>query len=315
MDRMDATALPVRGSCAGHEVHSAIPFRILRHGVGGRPLAIRRTGGVEPDGTVLARWEPRDGNPFHGRLLRTGSTFAFWASDGGWFLIDPLEPSITLAGGDGPLTLTAEVRLFGVPATLVAMEQGDVCLHASAVEVAGRAVLLVGPSRHGKTTLAAAFAAVGHRLLTEDMTRCTTSGGTPAAFPGPAVVRLRPDVAESVHVPGSSAVVAEGDRVFVVLEGPARGSGSPVPLAAILLLREAPGPARLAPVPVADAIRDLWSQAFTLPSDASHAAVFERVAELATRAPVLDLRRELRLDTLSQVIELVERLVETGAHG
>ncbi|OGO56594.1 MAG: hypothetical protein A2V85_02075 [Chloroflexi bacterium RBG_16_72_14] len=306
---MDVLVPPAQGSCAGHLVHSDIPFRILRAGGDGSALAVRETRGAEPDGELLARWSPRPGNPFHGRLLRTGATFAFWASDAGWFLVDPAEPSITLSAGDGPLSLTAEVRLFGVPSTLIALEQGDVCLHAAAVEIGGRAVVLAGPSRHGKTTLAAAFAAAGHRLLTEDMTRCTMAAG-PAVFPGPAVVRLRPDVVDGIRIPGASSVEVERERVFVMLDGPQRGTGSPVPLAAILFLRDGPGPGQLDPAPSVDAIRDLWSLAFTLPTDASRGAVFGRVADLAARVPVLDLRRELRLDTLPDVIGLVGRLVE-----
>jgi hypothetical protein len=306
-------ASPRVGSCCGHAIHSSLPFRILRDGHAGRPLAVRRSGTVEPEGTVVARWEPRPGNPFHGRLLRTGAgTFAFWASDAGWFGVDPSEPSITIAGGDEPLSLTAEVRLFGVPATLVAMDQGDVCLHASGVEIDGRAVLFAGPSRHGKTTLAAAFAAAGHRLLTEDMTRCTP-GALVAAYPGPAVVRMRPDVAGGVRPAGAFDLVEERERVFMVLDGPQRGTGDPVPVAAILLLREEPGPARLESAATPAAIRDLWSLAFTLPSDASHAAVFERIVEVASRVPVLDLHREMTIEALPRVINLVERLARSGA--
>lgn len=304
---------PRPGSCSGHDIHSSIPFRILRDGHAGRQLAVRRAGDVEPEGDVVARWEPRPGNPFHGRLLRTGAaTFAFWASDAGWFGVNPAEPSITIAGGDGPLSLTAEVRLFGVPATLIAMDQGDVCLHASGVEIDGRAVLFAGPSRHGKTTLAAAFAAAGHRLLTEDMTRCTP-GAVVAAYPGPAVVRMRPDVAGDVRPAGTSDVVEERERLFMLLDGPRRGTGDPVPVAAILLLREDPAPARLERTATPAAIRDLWSLAFTLPSDESHAAVFGRVAAVASHVPVLDLHREVSMEALPSVIGLVERFVRAGA--
>jgi hypothetical protein len=244
--------------------------------------------------------------------VKRGRTFGFWASDGGWYLVDPHEPSVTIAPTGGALTLTGEVRMFGVPSSLIALERGDLSMHAAAVEIGGKAVLLAGPSRYGKTTLGAAFAAAGHRLLTEDMTRCTLAGGA-SVYPGPAVVRLRPDVAEGFRLEGESQIVTERERVFVILGGSMRGSGAAVPLAAILFLRHEAERLELAPVSTADAIRDLWTLSFSLPNDASRAAVFERVTDLVANVPVLDLRRELSLETLPQVVTLVEAFVVSGS--
>jgi hypothetical protein len=295
-----------------------MPFQTLREADGGLPLEVRQAEGRAPVGELIAEWEPRPGNPFHGRLLRTGRTFAFWASDAGWYVVDPDEPSVTLAATGEELTLTAEVRMFGVPSSLIALERGDLSIHAAAVEIAGKAVVLAGPSRYGKTTLAAAFAAAGHRLLTEDMTRCTLRGGA-SVFPGPAVIRLRPDVAEGLRTQGlqtqgASRIVTERERVFVILGGLLRGSGKPVPLAAILFLRQGAEQLDLQTVPTIDAIRDLWTLTFSLPDDASRGAVFERVTDLVANVPVLNLRREVSLETLRQVVTRVEDFVTSGSH-
>jgi hypothetical protein len=276
-------------------------------------LDVREEEGLAPEGETIEEWEPRPGNPFQGRLLRTGKGFAFWASDAGWYLVDPNEPSVVVAASDDTLTLTAEVRMFGVPSSLIALERGDVSMHAAAVEIAGKAVLLAGPSRYGKTTLAAAFAAAGHRLLTEDMTRCTLIDGA-AVFPGPAVMRLRPDVAEGFRMKGVSGRVIERERVFVLLERTIRGTGAPVPLAAILFLRQGGQRLELTAVPTVDAIRDLWALTFSLPTDASRAAVFERVTDLIANVPVLDLRRELTREALPQVVTFVEDFVTSRSH-
>jgi hypothetical protein len=103
--------------------------------------------------------------------------------------------------------------------------------------------------------------------------------------------------------------VVERGRAFVPLEGDRRGTGEPVPLAAVCFLREAAGPPVVRPVPPADAIRDCWSLAFTLPTDEGRAAVFGRVAALAAGVPVVDLGRELRFDALPAVIDHVRSLV------
>lgn len=303
---------PLQGSASGWEIRSGIQFRTLRRSDGGLPVHVRQVDGLAPDGEVIAEWQPRPDNPFHGRLLKSGRDFAFWASDAGWYLVDPHEPSVTVVPTGGALTLTGEVRMFGVPSALIALERGDLSMHAAAVEIAGKAVVLAGPSRYGKTTLGAAFAAAGHRLLTEDMTRCTLAGGA-SVYPGPAVVRLRPDVAEGFRPVDETQIVTERERVFVIQGGSMRGSGAAVPVAAILFLRHEAERLELAPVSRANAIRDLWTLTFSLPNDASRAAVFERVTDLVARVPVLDLRRELSLETLPQVVTLVEALVASGS--
>jgi hypothetical protein len=200
---------PALGSCAGFEVHSRLPFLTLRNGAG-TPLHVAMDVELAPSGETLIMWPPREGNPFHGQLLRDGDRYAFWASDAGWYAVDPRGPSITVGAGDDGLR--RELRMFGVPTALCALERGDISVHAAAVEVGGQGVLLAGPSRFGKTTLAAAFARAGHRLLSEDTTVCTSRYG-PAIFPGPAAVRLRKDVAASIALPGVTIVEDPGGPV------------------------------------------------------------------------------------------------------
>ncbi len=302
------------GSCSGYEVQTDLPFRTLRGAGDGMPLTVLAADGPEPVGQLVGEWLPRAGNPFHGRLLRAGETYAFWASDAGWFLIDPGDASITIEASKLPLTLTREVRMFGVPASIIATARGDISVHAAAVEIEGRAVLLAGPSRHGKTTLAAALAAAGHRVLSEDMSRCTDRGEL-LVYPGPAVMRLRPDVSEALRGANGSEVVTEGERDFVIADLGRRGDGKPVPLAAVLLLREASDRVELRPVPAVEAIRDLWALSFWLPTDVSRASVFERVTDLVARVPVLDLRRELRLASLPDVVRAVEQVAGAAGNG
>jgi hypothetical protein len=309
---MTAAGTTIVGSCSGYELQTDLPFRTLRGAGDGMRLRVAAAEGPEPEGQLVGEWLPREGNPFHGRLLRTGATYAFWASDAGWFGVDPGERSITLEGGTRPLTLTREVRMFGVPASIIATAGGDISVHAAAVEIGGRAVLLAGPSRHGKTTLAAALGAAGHRVLCEDMSRCTDRGEL-LVYPGPAVMRLRADMSEALRPRTGAETVAEGERLFVMPEPARRGDGRPVPLAAVLVLREGSERVALQPVPAVEAIRDLWALTFWLPTDASRASVFERVTDLVGRVPVLDLRRELSLGSLPHVVRAVEDLV--GAAG
>jgi hypothetical protein len=68
--------------------------------------------------------------------------------------------------------------------------RGELVLHASAVEVAGRAVAFVGPSGAGKSTFAAAACAAGARHLTDDVLRIDTTNL--CCYRGGRSIRLRP---------------------------------------------------------------------------------------------------------------------------
>ena len=250
-------------------------------------------------------WHPRPGNPFNGRLVKAGSRYGFWASDTGWYLIDPKVPSITMSPTENPLR--REVRMFGVPTSICTLERGDVSIHASAVEVAGRAVLLAGPSRYGKTTLASALAQAGHRLLAEDSSRCS-AGEPPVVMPGPAVLRLREDVVELVDLKATRVGLGGDGRVGLILDERDRGDGIGVPLRAILFLRSGSGPARLEPVRTTEAIRDILALTFQLPDPASRAAAFSRVADLAAQVETFDLRRRIESHATGEVVRLIEQL-------
>lgn len=77
---------------------------------------------------------------------------------------------------------------------LVAGAAHRLALHASVVEVDGRAVAFLGGTRHGKSTLAAALARRGHAVLSDDCcVLCRTATGFDVAptYPG---LRLFPEI-------------------------------------------------------------------------------------------------------------------------
>lgn len=295
----------VLGSCHGYGVRSELTFRTLRSG-GGTPLQVNEVADLAPEGELLSTWRPRPGNPFHGRLLKDGSRYAFWASDAGWYLVDPSQPSITVEKRDNELR--RELRLFGVPVALCTFEQGDISVHASAIEIDGQGVLLAGPSRYGKTTLAAGFLRAGHRLLSEDTSRCSASG-PPTVFPGPSVLRLRSDVARRLEIRTAPPAESEDDRVPLIVDERWRGDGVAVPLRAIILLDHGGEPATLRSVPSMEALRDILALTFRLPTEGYGAACFSRVADLMAKVETLRLHRRMTIQSLDEVVSLVERHV------
>src|SRR5438034_1082947 len=122
-----------------------------------------------------------------------GAAHRMWTDLEGWFEIDAANRSVTVPPCSDPVR--REERFWGVPVSLCYLLRGDVGIHAAAVEVEGAGVLLAAPGRSGKTTLAGAFLAAGHRLLSEDLS-CCRSSPVPLLLPGPAMLRVRRDVHE-----------------------------------------------------------------------------------------------------------------------
>lgn len=292
------------GACFGFRPVSELPFAYLRDGPGD-PLEVREHAGNggDPGGSLVAEWTPVPGRRSWARLYGDGPRFRLWVENGGTFEIDPRAPSVAVpAGLETPVR--REERLWGIPALLCFLERGDLPLHAAAVEVDGDAVLLAAPGYAGKTTLAAAFEAAGHRVLSEDVS-CVRLSPAPAVVPGPAMLRVRRDMAGRVPLPGARELAVGDDRVHFALDPSRRGDCSPLPLRALVFLRRGEGPMRLTPVTAAEALPDLWALAFRLPTGEDRERCFGSIAALADGIRVWNLERELTLDGLGDVIAMI----------
>jgi hypothetical protein len=222
---------------------------------------------------------------------------------GGTFHIDPHAPSVDLPIGLGS-TVRREERLWGVPALLCFLARGDLPLHAAAVDVDGDAILLAAPGYAGKTTLAAGFEAAGHRVLSEDVS-CIRLSSPPTLVPGPAMLRVRRDLAGRLELPGAREIAVGDDRVHFSLDRSRRGDCTPLPIRSVVFLRRSDGDVALERVPAADALRDLWALSFRLPTSEDRERCFQSIATLADAIRVWNLSRRLRLGGLRHVIERI----------
>lgn len=295
------------GTCFGFEVHSSLSFNYLRGG-SGQPLEISVPAGLQDpaDGELIVEWTPTAELPLEGRLYRAGSGFRLWMAGTGWFAIDTEAPSIILP--EPANVIRREERLWGIPAMLCFLARGDLPLHAAAVEVGGGAVVLAAPRAFGKTTLAAAFLSAGHRLLSEDVT-CVRPGSVPLVIPGPAMLRVRPDVAERLEIRNASPVGEPDDRVHFAVDRGARGDCRPVPLRGIFLLRAADAGFRVEAVRSSEAVRDLWPLSSRFPTKRGLARCFEDLVDVVRSVPVRNLYRPLRIEDLPRTVSLITDLI------
>ena len=291
------------GSCFGFTVQSDLPFRFLRKGPGSETLQVIRSS--KPldgaDATLLYEWTIRDeAASVAARLYRADGFFYFWTSDAGWYRVDPRARRIEIS--DHPDELRREQRLWGVPTALCVKDRGDLAIHAATVEAKGSAIVLAAPGRFGKTTLALAFHRNGYRLLTEDTTCCTLRPG-PMVFPGPTSVRLRPDMFEGAPPRGTNIAAVRDDRVHLMLDADRAGNGRPVPIAALVFLRESADDVRLDRVGAVEALPDLWTLTLRFQTDAERRDAFRQLTQLAANVPIWNLHRPFQVGTLDQVVD------------
>lgn len=116
----------------------------------------------------------------------------YWVEAGKRIIVDPSLPL------DAP---DIRVFLLGTVLAVLCFQRGVLPLHASAVDIGGRVLLISGMSGAGKSTLAAALSARGYRLLSDDLCALEVREGQPLrvlpAFPR---VKLWRDSAERLHV-------------------------------------------------------------------------------------------------------------------
>lgn len=294
--------------CFGYEVRSDLAFEYLREGGATGVLEVVETGRDDPGetGEPLREWLPRPERPFTARLFREDHRWRLWVADIGSFHIDPDAGSIEVPRDAHQLL--REERLWGIPTVLCFLARGDHSLHAASVERDGRAIVVAAPGRFGKTTLAAALVSAGYRLLSEDSTCLRRSADEVAVVPGPAMLRVRRDPDRQVDVPGTR-VLRVDERVHLAIEPERRGSGDPVPVDAVVLLREADaGDPRVERVRAEEAIPDLWALSFSTPTDEDRRRCFDGVTQLAANVPIWNLHRPMRYEVLDAVIRELEQV-------
>ncbi|MDT0577032.1 hypothetical protein RM533_12725 [Croceicoccus sp. F390] len=191
-------------------------------------------------------------------------------------------------------------------------------LHASAVEIDGRSVVLMGDKMAGKSTTAAAFVQTGYRLVTDDLLAINVTGGAdgkPVMFPAFAQLKLTQQSANAVPITGATALplVYEGftkrqhrlpdlyagtigaDHFFVLH----RGGDQPL----------------IAPLASAAGFQALMRFSYSIRfgsapyTDRERAEQFRNCVTLANRAQIGDLHIPADLARLGETVDLVARHV------
>ncbi|MCA1560644.1 MAG: hypothetical protein LC753_04455 [Acidobacteria bacterium] len=226
--------------------------------------------------------------------LADGAFFHFQYGDGTEFLIDRRGTQIR---GTWPAALTLEdatTYLLGPVLGFVLRLRGITCLHASAIDIDGRAIAMVGPPGAGKSTAAAVFATSGFGVMSDDVVAVIEEGDTFLAQPAYPRLGLWPESIAALF--GSPDALprqtATWDKCYLALgqDGYAFQS-RPVPLCAIYVLEER-DPHTRAPVvgalPARDGLTRLIANTYVnyLLDRDMRARDLDVLARLAVRVPL-----------------------------
>lgn len=124
--------------------------------------------------------------------VRRDAARGYWFryDDGTEFVLDHDATNIQASWADESTLEDTATYLLGPVLGFALRLRGVLALHASAVLINDRAVVLVGPSGAGKSTTAAAFATAGVPVLADDVVAVRVVDGVTLAYPSYRLLRL-----------------------------------------------------------------------------------------------------------------------------
>ena len=203
----------------------------------------------------------------------------------------------------------AALTIFAAGAALamILTQRGWFCVHGSSVLIGERAVCFCGPQGAGKSTLAAALARAGHRLVADGMTVLRVQDGSVVTCPGPRLSKLWPDSLQFFgERPSDFCRVTEfHDKRLVPMARPQEPQAL-FTLNELCILSTGKTPARLALAPqnaLMEVQRNAFLAEYVAPEDASQ--LLRASADLTERLPINKLVRGHSFEEIPQLLALV----------
>jgi len=188
------------------------------------------------------------GEPGYKMWRVAGGTYIRWRySDGCQFAIDRAATRLWVFGSEDATSEYLATYLSGPVLGVILRLRGTTCLHGSAVDVAGHAVVLLGYSGAGKSTTAATFARLGFPVLSDDLTVLREEADAFWVLPGDPNLCLWPQSVALLYgspnalppVISHNVLMPEWNKRSLDLTRPGyRFQSQPLPLGAIYILAE-----------------------------------------------------------------------------
>jgi len=213
-----------------------------------------------------------------------------------------------------PVADPAEVRLFLLGSAMGALlyQRGLFPLHGSAVETPWGAMVFVGPSGIGKSTLAAHFHRAGYRLIADDVCAITRdASGRLQVLPAFPHLRLKTDAIGRLYGEFASQPPSHFDVDKLVLPLGEGHASTPVPLGAVHALKDADsGDPSLTPLRGFESIQSLADNLYRphfLQGMQTRGDVLRLAGEIAQAAEVVQLSRRRDATQLDSLVLWLEQ--------
>ena len=233
-------------------------------------------------------------------LIEIEGVARYLATDGKEVLIEP-------HGGDADVAATFFLSAAFIP---ILQQRGVMTLHAAAVEYRSGAVLLLGHTAAGKSSLAAALAGRRRALLADDVTGVVLDGrGRPIALPAFARQRLWAHTLDKMNLRGRTGAKVRRDLEKYWFEAE-RYCAEPRPVLAAFALTVHNSPdIRTEPLSCGDAfwlLSESTPRRRALNAMSRTATHFRVVTELARRVPMLRAKRPRHPFLLEELADRVD---------
>jgi hypothetical protein len=298
-------------SAYGLGIHSALPLPELTPLAEANADVLIRTGTIDWLPPAREQMSYRFDDAENRALLAWTNVARFLISGGNQIEID--------AAPDADASLV-RLPLLGSVFAVLLHQRDFLVLHASAIEIDGKAIAFVGPKGQGKSTIAAMLYARGHRLLADDLVVVTwDEHRRPSVLPGFPQFKLWPEAA--AHSLGDDPEVLPrlaGGVSKCARPVTERFSQAPAPLAGIYALSSGSA-ANLKDYSPQESVRQLIGNWYLarfgedLIKGPAPARLLRELANLIREVPVFRLERPYQLGLLSSTADLIERNVIQAA--
>jgi len=215
---------------------------------------------------------------------------------------------VTVAPQQDPAAPDIRVFLLGTVFGFLCHQRGLLPLHASCVDLGGRAVAFAGLSGIGKSTLAAAFWRRGYPVPADDITVVDLGNPTePRVLPAFPRIKLWRDAMEVLALPTGGLERSRKDMEKFHLPVPDGFGGAPLPLSAIYHLKDVPGPCpvtikRLSPLQATATLTEDIYRVQAAWHMGRQTALWADIGRLASAVPIYELSRPLGWEALDATI-------------
>ncbi len=247
----------------------------------------------------------RTGDPARLAHVTARSTYLWWDGVGAIRVHGGREILADRVAGAEPRVLRS--FLLGPAFGALLRQRGALVLHASAVKLEGGAIVFLGGSGWGKSTLAAALHARGHPLLADDVVALRADGARWLVSPSFPQLSLWPDAASVLGSPPDSLPRLHPSGQKRTRRAGVRFSTEPCSLSRLYVLAAGASHA-IEALPRCDALVELLRHSYgalTL-HRVRTTKHFRQCARLAAEIPVTRLRFPRSLTALPEVACLVE---------